>query len=303
MDRGGALEYRAHQQASRIVGHLSGSPDINDNHWAIQATLFVGDREFKGFAKEGIGVSEGKRITCKDDSCGGAYEWDRCPETTYSAKGIVAIYHQYNPEIHSQPASGGGSGCSQQIESPGILNQGDPDNSPIAIDVDRGGFRFTDLAGGVRFDLDGDGQSEQIAWLSPDSRDGWLALDRNKNGAIDDGSELFGNFTPQPPNADPHGYRALAVFDEASSGGDGDGSITAGDAVYALLRLWVDSNADGISQSDELFPLAALGVQAVALEYVSAERRDHHGNRLRYAGLVDLERGTTQSVDVFLLSD
>lgn len=175
--------------------------------------------------------------------------------------------------------------------------------SPIVIDLDRGGFDFTDLAGGVVFDLDGDGEGEHIAWLATGSGDGWLALDRNGNGTIDNGSELFGNFTPQPPCAEPHGYRALAAYDIESNGGDGDGVITAGDAVYSALRLWLDANGDGGSQSHELFPLASLGVLSVGLDYVTAERRDRHGNRLRYASLVRLQRGTTQSVDVFLLTD
>lgn len=206
----------------------------------------------------------------------------------------------------SQVITSGDCPCAPECqETPAPIIQGcAPEcGSPIVIDLDRGGFDFTDVAAGVTFDLDGDGEGERVAWLAARSGDGWLALDRNGNGAIDNGSELFGNFTPQPPCAEPHGYRALAVYDEESHGGDGDGWITAVDGVFPALRLWLDANRDGVSQSRELTPLAALGIRAIGLDYVEAERRDRHGNRLRYSSLVRLEQGTTQSVDVFLLTD
>lgn len=173
--------------------------------------------------------------------------------------------------------------------------------SPIVVDLDRGGFRFTDVAGGVRFDLDGDGGAEAISWLARGSGDGWLALDRDGDGAIGSGAELFGDATPQPAADAPHGYLALAVFDAAAAGGDGDGWITAADRVFEDLRLWLDADHDGVSQPAELLPLAAAGIRAIDLSFVESRRRDRHGNELRYTGRVRLARGTTQSTDVFLL--
>lgn len=173
--------------------------------------------------------------------------------------------------------------------------------TPIVVDLDRGGFRFTDLAGGVRFDLDGDGHAEQISWIAPGSGDAWLVLDRDGDGAITTGAELFGNFTPQPPSDEPHGYAALAVFDQPAAGGDGDGAITPADAVFAELRLWIDADHDGVSQPDELISLAEAGIRAIHLDYVTSARRDEHGNELRYVSRVRLVRGMTQSADVFLL--
>lgn len=190
-----------------------------------------------------------------------------------------------------------------QTPSDGPIIQGcAPDcGSPIVVDLDRGGFRFTDLAGGVRFDLDGDGHAEQVAWIAPGSGDGWLVLDRDGDGLITSGAELFGNYTPQPPSDEPHGYAALAVFDQPAAGGDGDGAITPADAVFAGLRLWIDANHDGVSQPDELIPLAAAGIRAIHLDYVTSARRDEHGNELRYVSRVRLVRGMTRSADVFLL--
>jgi hypothetical protein len=208
---------------------------------------------------------------------------------TYSH--ICARCTEHDPDDSETPSDGP------------ILQPCDPDcGSPIVVDLDRGGFRFTDLAGGVRFDLDGDGHAEQVAWIAPGSGDGWLVLDRDGDGLITSGAELFGNFTPQPPSDEPHGYAALAVFDQPAAGGDGDGAITPADAVFAELRLWIDADHDGVSQPGELIPLAAAGIRAIDLGFVNSAHRDEHGNELRYASRVRLSRGATRSADVFLLT-
>jgi hypothetical protein len=175
--------------------------------------------------------------------------------------------------------------------------------TPIVLDLGRGGFRFTDLDDGVLFDLNGDGAADRVSWTDPESRTAFLVLDRNSNGAVDDGRELFGAATPQPASAEPNGFTALGVFDSPAQGGNGDGRISAADAVFPLLRLWTDANQDGRSQPAEAVGLAAEGIEAIDLEPVVSNRRDRHGNRLRWTSHVHFARGRRlAAADVIFLS-
>ncbi|HEV7683089.1 MAG TPA: hypothetical protein VGO68_13250 [Pyrinomonadaceae bacterium] len=87
-------------------------------------------------------------------------------------------------------------------------------SDPVVVDVLGDGFNLTSWANGVRFDVDADGTKEHLAWTSPGADDSFLVLDRNGNGTIDDGSELFSDVTPQPISGRPHGFIALAEYDK-----------------------------------------------------------------------------------------
>ncbi|MGH9905593.1 MAG: hypothetical protein ACRD8U_08435 [Pyrinomonadaceae bacterium] len=182
------------------------------------------------------------------------------------------------------------------------------------MDVSGNGFNLTDNSGGVFFDLNGDGRPERLSWTAAGSDDAWLAFDRDGDGLISKGAELFGNFTYQPNtalSAERHGFLALSEFDQPASsanggyGGNGDNKITARDGIFSSLRLWRDVNHNGISEPGELRTLQSAGLATIELDYRESKRRDEHGNTFRYRAKVKGPNGEQLgrwAWDVFLIN-
>ena len=136
-------------------------------------------------------------------------------------------------------------------------------NTPLVLAFDDEPVTFTNPTGA--FDVTGAESAVPTDWVS--SRTPWLVLDRNANGTIDDGAELFGSMTRLPDGRRAtNGFMALAALDA-----DGDGWITAKDPAFARLALWRDRDQDRTSTADELRPVAE-SVVALSLDYTDVPR-------------------------------
>lgn len=132
-------------------------------------------------------------------------------------------------------------------------------STPLVLSFERAPVRFTHPNGS--FDLVGREQSVETDWVSAATP--WLAIDRDGNGRIDDGSELFGSMTRLPDGRRAeHGFAALASLDE-----NADGRINAADSGFASLLLWRDENQDRRSQRDELSSVTEAGIVAIELGF------------------------------------
>ena len=180
--------------------------------------------------------------------------------------------------------------------------------SPIIVDTGGKGYHLTSLEDGVLFDLDGDGQVENVSWTRGDAENAFLAFDRNGNGTIDDGTELFGSYTPAFPGRDlritaPNGFEALRFAESPSYGATrvGDGLLDARDTIFARLLLWTDRNHNGISEPEELQAAAEAGVVSIGTDYKTIGRVDRFGNQFRQKGRLTWADGEDANVyDVWL---
>jgi hypothetical protein len=169
--------------------------------------------------------------------------------------------------------------------------------SPIVIDLDGDGIETLEV-GSSYFDLDADGLSEMTGWVSPD--DGLLVHDRDGNGRISNGTELFGNYsTLDNGDTAENGFQALAEYDD-----NGDGIVDAQDASYENLQVWRDLNGNGVSDSGEFQSLADAGVVSVSTEYATSDYIDDNGHAHRQVSTVMLSDGTASTAaDVWFKID
>src|SRR5690606_11474096 len=144
--------------------------------------------------------------------------------------------------------------------------------TPIAIDINGDGIETIPIEFGVYFDLDADGANERVGWLS--STDGFLIIDKNKNGFVDNGSELFGDAYVLKNGELAHdGFAAMLDIDS-----DGNMKLNSLDEQWGDLRIWRDTNSDGISDETELSYLDDLGLQEIDLSPVIQRSHDNYGN-------------------------
>ncbi len=136
-----------------------------------------------------------------------------------------------------------------------------PPKDPLIIDLGQEGVELTTIENGVNFDLDCNGFSERTVWI--DTEDGFLAFDRNNNGKIDNGKELFGDGVElSDGRISENGFEVLAELDS-----NNDGIVDCNDDEFNKLLIWIDYNHNGISESNELITAQEKGVVSINLSY------------------------------------
>jgi hypothetical protein len=159
---------------------------------------------------------------------------------------------------------------------------------PLAIDLDGDGIETLGIgANPITFDHNADGVRTGSGWLKGD--DAWLVLDRNGNGTIDSGRELFGvDYLKTSNQFATSGLDALRDLDS-----NADGVFNSSDAAFAQVKLWQDLNQDGQSQASELFSLADKGIASIGLNGTTANTNLGNGNSVGATAVVTRSDGST----------
>jgi hypothetical protein len=173
--------------------------------------------------------------------------------------------------------------------------------SPLVVDINGDGqFDLTsawDEDRLVRFDLALDGRPYPTGWVG--ATDGFLAIDLNGNGRIDDGRELFGEMTAGSVGGKKtyeNGFLALSRYDSNL-----DGLIDQRDREYGRIRIWIDSNRNGLTESGELRTLAKSKIKSISLSYKSMVEPSGNypmvaGNEIRLMGVVRMNDGIERQI-------
>jgi hypothetical protein len=185
------------------------------------------------------------------------------------------------PDNHNSQTAGGGA----EAATPPIPRD------PLVIDLDRDGK--TDTSGFRFFDMDANGRAELSSWVS--GGDGLLVIDKNDNGIIDDGLEVFGNqYVKSDGSVATDPFDALSDFDSNS-----DGVIDSNDVNFADLKVWADLNADGVFDNDELVSLEDAGIESISLENTSSGEADESGNTVVAEGQITWSDGDTGIINAY----
>ncbi|MFM7363743.1 MAG: hypothetical protein ACKO11_04410, partial [Cuspidothrix sp.] len=178
------------------------------------------------------------------------------------------------------------------------FNQAQTIVSPIILDLDGNGVDTISKSAGINFDLDGNKFAETTGWVG--KNDGLLVLDKNGNGKIDNGTELFGNNTLLKNGTKAaNGFVALAELDNNK-----DGKIDASDTAYNQLRVWKDSNSNGVVDTGELLTLTQAGVKSLNTGYTNQTQTDAQGNQHLQVGSYTRTDGSTRAMnDVWFATD
>jgi len=205
----------------------------------------------------------------------------QCTPTDTNGNGVPDIFDELPPDI-AQKVNDWWNAARNWIQR----------RDPLTLDLDSDGLETVgiDPANPILFDHDGDGVANATGWIKPD--DGFLVLDRNGNGLIDNGTELFGDSTPlYAGGTAADGFAALAQEDT-----NGDGLVNAGDANWNELRVWQDANSDGITDAGELHSLESLNIAGFHVAKSENTTRLANGNQIADLGSYIHDDGTEGTV-------
>ena len=169
---------------------------------------------------------------------------------------------------------------------------------PLVFDLDGDGITTISIdESNTFFDLDNSGFAERTSWIG--SGEGLLAYDRNGDGIINGGNELFGDriLMKDGKTLASSGFAALAEYDDNK-----DGKIDSNDAIYTLLRIWQDSDGDGITSAGELKQLVELGIVSIGLSYSNTGVTDSANNVQVRTGTFTLADGSSRLTGEYLLN-
>lgn len=163
--------------------------------------------------------------------------------------------------------------------------------TPLIIDLNGDGVKTITDNMGVTFDFNNDGELIRTGWVHPE--DGLLVMDRDKNGIISNGNELFGEHSPVLSFNinDKNGFSSLSSLDSNC-----DGLINQDDISWSELLVWKDNSMDGISQSDELFSLETIGISSIGIDAQRSFFYDENGNFHKLTANVDWVNGNKTDI-------
>lgn len=169
------------------------------------------------------------------------------------------------------------------------------ERSPLILDLDGDGVETLSMTGNsIYFDHDNNGYAEKTGWANKD--DALLVIDKNKNGKIDNGTEMFGNNTS---SSSENGFIALSQYDS-----NHDGLINSKDSEFKNIKLWQDKNSNGITDSGELNSLSDAGIKSISTGYIATNNVDSNGNTIKENGFFTRTNGSQGIVsDVWFNAD
>ena len=272
-EAGGVIVYYAYATDGKLVNSVL--EDTNENRVLLQNDNTVYSQANKFVLGSAVVKADGTWIMKMEDSPG---------SPLLSKEGAIVdgnAVEQYFIHVTAEITDRAGNKSELSDPLDIIIETKDRNantRDPLILDLDGDGIHTVSINDGVKFDHDGDGFKENSGWVS--AQDGLLALDLNNDGKINNGSELFGDemlLTATNIKAQD-GFAALAQYDL-----DGNNKIDANDAVYDSLRVWVDSDQDGVTDAGELKTLAELNITEISLDSTDTDILDQ-GNTIFKTG-------------------